>query len=113
MDDPKSKKGRRDGLGIGGPQGVGVPAKGDSAPDNAPLDDGATISDVPVRPPPVKPAPPAKPPTSKGPPQPPAPSGPANEPPDATILETPPSPPAPSTPKPTTRVVGQHQDGTI
>lgn len=91
MDDPKSKKGR-DGKGIGGPQGVGVPAKGDSAPDNEPLDDGRTISDVPITPPPVKPAPPAKRPASKGTPQPPS---------------------APSTPKPTTPAVGHHPDATI
>jgi eukaryotic-like serine/threonine-protein kinase len=52
MEDPKSKK--------GGPQGVGVPAKGDSSAGNSPFDpaDGATISDVPVAPPP-----PVKPPT--------------------------------------------------
>jgi eukaryotic-like serine/threonine-protein kinase len=109
MDDPKSKKGRRDGLGIGGPQGVGVPAKGDSAADNAPLDDGRTISDVPITPPPVKPAPPAKPPASKATPQPPPPR--PN--PDVTIVETPPGLPAPSTSKPTTPAVGHHPDATI
>jgi serine/threonine protein kinase/tetratricopeptide (TPR) repeat protein len=58
MEDPKSKKSGRDSLGAGGPQGVGVPAKGDSSAGNSPFDDGATISDVPVTP-----APPAKPPT--------------------------------------------------
>jgi eukaryotic-like serine/threonine-protein kinase len=109
MDDPKSKKGRRDGTGIGGPQGVGVPAKGDSAADNEPLDDGRTISDVPITPPPVKPAPPAKRPASKATPQPPPPR--PN--PDATIVETPPGPPAPATPKPTTPAVGHHPDATI
>src|ERR1700740_2311611 len=53
MEDSKSKK--------GGPQGVGVPAKGDSSAGNSPFDpsDGATISDVPLVPPP----PPIKPPT--------------------------------------------------
>jgi len=56
MDDPNSKKGARDNVGKAGPQGVGVPAKGDSA-SNVPMDDGATISDVPITP-----APPAKPP---------------------------------------------------
>lgn len=61
MEDPKSKKGGRESLGAGGPQGVGVPAKGDSSASNVPLDpaDGATISDVPVTPPPA-PKPPAK-----------------------------------------------------
>jgi len=58
MEDPKSKKSGRDSLGAGGPQGVGVPAKGDSSAGNSPFDDGATISDVPVTP-----APPPKPPT--------------------------------------------------
>jgi len=55
MDDPKSKKGRQGkGLPGSGPQGIGVPAKGDSSSSNAPLasDDGATISDVPSAPPP-------------------------------------------------------------
>ena len=58
-DDPKSKKGR-EGLPGRAPQGVGVPAKGDSASSNVPLgsDDGATISDAPPTPspPPDKPA---------------------------------------------------------
>jgi eukaryotic-like serine/threonine-protein kinase len=54
MEDPKSNKGR-ESLGAGGPQGVGVPAKGDSS---VPFDDG-TISDAPpAPPPPVKPTPP-------------------------------------------------------
>src|SRR6201993_1079479 len=50
-DDPKSKKGR-EGLPGRAPQGVGVPAKGDSASSNAPLgsDDAATISDAPATP---------------------------------------------------------------
>ena len=48
MDDPKSKKGRKGNLGIGGSHGVGVPAKGDSAPNHTPDPaDGATISDAP------------------------------------------------------------------
>ena len=115
MEDPKSKKGGRDKLG---PQGVGVPAKGDSSASNPPFDplEGATISDAPITPPPVKSAPPpvksappAKPPASKAAPQPPPPR--PN--PDATIVETPPSPPTPSTPKPTTKVVSQQQDATI
>src|SRR5271166_5690170 len=48
MEDPKSKKSRPN-LGVGGKQGVGVPAKGDSSAGNTPLDplDGATISDAP------------------------------------------------------------------
>ncbi|MGB7728294.1 MAG: tetratricopeptide repeat protein [Candidatus Acidiferrum sp.] len=57
MEDPNSKKGARDNTGTRGPQGVGVPAKGDSSASNpGPLDD-ATISDVPLppAPPPVKP----------------------------------------------------------
>jgi len=63
MEDPKSKKSGRDSLGAGGPQGVGVPAKGDSSAGNTPVDpmDGATISDVPVTPPPLPPL--VKPPT--------------------------------------------------
>jgi serine/threonine protein kinase/tetratricopeptide (TPR) repeat protein len=52
MEDPKSQKGGRKGLG-GGPQGVGVPAKGDSSGGTPPDPmDGATISDVPLTPPP-------------------------------------------------------------
>ncbi|MDR3677649.1 MAG: protein kinase, partial [Acidobacteriota bacterium] len=53
MEDPKSKKGGRDKAGAGGPQGIGVPAKGDSSASNVPLgpDDGATISDAPITPP--------------------------------------------------------------
>jgi serine/threonine protein kinase/tetratricopeptide (TPR) repeat protein len=57
MDDPKSKKSRQDkGLPGTGPQGIGVPAKGDSSSSNAPLssDDGATISDTPLTPPPTE-----------------------------------------------------------
>jgi eukaryotic-like serine/threonine-protein kinase len=49
MEDPKSKKGR-ESPGAGGPQGVGVPAKGDSSAPFDPMD-GATISDVPSTPP--------------------------------------------------------------
>ena len=55
MDDPKSKKGSGGkGLPGTGPQGIGVPAKGDSSSSNVPLgsNDGATISDAPVTPPP-------------------------------------------------------------
>jgi serine/threonine protein kinase/tetratricopeptide (TPR) repeat protein len=59
MEGPKSKKSGRDSLGAGGPQGIGVPAKGDSSASNAPFDplDGATISDAPATPspPPVEP----------------------------------------------------------
>src|SRR5271166_1713747 len=79
MEDPKSKKGR--GVGPGGPQGVGVPAKGDSSASNPPFDpmDGATISDAPPAPPP----PPAKPP-----------SRPVN--PDATISDSLPATPTPT-----------------
>ena len=60
MDDPKKNPGRKN-PGAGGPQGIGVPAKGDSTPSQVPLDplDGATISDVPLRP---TPKPPSKPP---------------------------------------------------
>ena len=52
MEDPKSRKTGRD-LGPAGQQGVGVPAKGDSAADNSSPDamDGATISDAPATPP--------------------------------------------------------------
>src|SRR5580700_5478648 len=57
MDDPKSKKGR-EGAGSPGPQGVGVPAKGDSSSSNVPPGelDGATLADH-IPPPklPVKP----------------------------------------------------------
>ncbi len=44
MEDPKSKK--------GSPQGIGVPAKGDSSASDEPLDslDGATISDISLTP---------------------------------------------------------------
>jgi tetratricopeptide (TPR) repeat protein len=60
MEDPKSKPSGRDGRRAGGPQGVGVPAKGDSSAGNTPSNplDGATISDVPsppTSPPPVRP----------------------------------------------------------
>ena len=53
MEDPKSNKGGRKGLD-GGPSGIGVPAKGDSSASNPPPDpmEGATISDVPLTPPP-------------------------------------------------------------
>jgi serine/threonine protein kinase/tetratricopeptide (TPR) repeat protein len=52
MEDPK-KTGGRQNTGAGGPQGVGVPAKGDSSASNAPSDpaDSATISDAPLTPP--------------------------------------------------------------
>jgi eukaryotic-like serine/threonine-protein kinase len=61
MEDPKSKKGGRESVGAGNPQGIGVPAKGDSSASNAAFDpaDGATISDVPVPPAPT-PKPPSK-----------------------------------------------------
>src|SRR3974390_995549 len=55
MDDPKSKKGRQGkGLPGTGPQGIGVPAKGDSSSSNPPFgsNDGATIPDAPMTPPP-------------------------------------------------------------
>jgi eukaryotic-like serine/threonine-protein kinase len=93
MDDPKSKKGGRDS------QSVGVPAKGDSSASNAPLDDGATISDIPVKLPP-RPRPPSKPPTRL-------------EHPDATISDVPVTPaPQPRPPsKPPTRM--EHPDATI
>ena len=87
MDDPKAKKGRRDDLGIGGSHGVGVPAKGDSAPNHTPDPlDGATISDAPV-------APPTTPRAST----PPGPSG-RVENPDATFIESPPGTSAPKAP---------------
>jgi len=57
MDDPKSKKGREN-AGSPGPQGVGVPAKGDSSSSNVPPGelDGATLADhLPPPKPPVKP----------------------------------------------------------
>lgn len=56
MDNPNTKKGKRESVGPGGSQGVGVPAKGDSAASNAPYNpmEGATISDAPVTP--AKPA---------------------------------------------------------
>jgi hypothetical protein len=54
MEDPKKNIGGQN-PGTKGPQGVGVPAKGDSSPSQVPLDpdpfDGATISDVPRKPP--------------------------------------------------------------
>ena len=52
MEDPKKNPGRQN-PGAKGPQGIGVPAKGDSSPSQVPLDpmDGATISDVPLKPP--------------------------------------------------------------
>ncbi|GAC1686885.1 MAG: hypothetical protein PVS2B2_25790 [Candidatus Acidiferrum sp.] len=52
MEDPKNIGGRQN-TGAGGPQGVGVPAKGDSSASNAPSHpaDGATISDAPLKPP--------------------------------------------------------------
>src|SRR5208282_2987989 len=92
MKDPKSKK----GVGAGGPQGVVVPAKGDSSASNPQFDpvEGATISDAP--PPRPQSPPPAKPNTRVVPP-------------DATISGDPPPPPRPQPPstpaKPDTRVV--------
>ena len=86
MEDPKDKKGGRENLGIGGSHGVGVPAKGDSATNNAPDPlEGATISDAPVAPPsPLPPsAPQVKPPTKV-------------ENPDATFVESIPGTPAPA-----------------
>ena len=52
MEDPKSKKGAGETQGAGGPQGVSVPAKGDSSGSIPPLDhpEGATLSDVPPTP---------------------------------------------------------------
>ena len=52
MEDPKKNPGRQN-PGAKGPQGIGVPAKGDSSPSQVPPDpmDGATISDVPLKPP--------------------------------------------------------------
>src|ERR1700757_2871808 len=54
MEDPKVKKDGGDSLGAAGPQGVGVPAKGDSSASDVLHDSvaDATISDVPVTPPP-------------------------------------------------------------
>ncbi|HXX15806.1 MAG TPA: tetratricopeptide repeat protein [Candidatus Eremiobacteraceae bacterium] len=82
MEDPKSRKTGRD-LGPAGQQGVGVPAKGDSAADNSSPDamDGATISDAPATPPAP---PPRTKPTTKA----------AN--PDATISDSLPATPASS-----------------
>ena len=61
MEDPKLKKDGGGSLGAGSPQGVGVPAKGDSSASNVPLGpiDDQTISDIPVTPPP-SPTPPTK-----------------------------------------------------
>jgi eukaryotic-like serine/threonine-protein kinase len=105
MDDPKSKK------GAGGPQGVGVPAKGDSSASNVPFDplEGATISDVPV---PTPPPPPVKPTTSVKPPTQPEPH------PDATISDVPAPTPPPRPVKPITSVKPPtqpelHPDATI
>src|SRR5215469_13808488 len=59
MDDPKSKGGR-DKVGSGAPQGIGVPAKGDSSASNVPaneLENGDTLADFSISPtPPPKPA---------------------------------------------------------
>src|SRR5215469_6218133 len=62
MEDPNSKKAQRETQGAGKPQGVGVPAKGDSSATNPPLDpmDGATISDPALPPAAASPPPPAK-----------------------------------------------------
>jgi eukaryotic-like serine/threonine-protein kinase len=62
MEDPKPKKGRESGGPIG-PQGVGVPAKGDSSASNVPPDElgnGATLADH-SPPPPARTPPTAKP----------------------------------------------------
>jgi serine/threonine protein kinase/tetratricopeptide (TPR) repeat protein len=109
MDDPKSKK------GAGGPQGVGVPAKGDSSASNAPFDplEGATISDVPLPTPP----PTATPTTSVKPPTQPVKAPTHTEPlGDATISDVPVTPPPRV--KPTTAVKPPsqpdlHSDATI
>jgi eukaryotic-like serine/threonine-protein kinase len=63
MEDPKSKKPGREKPGLGGGQGVGVPAKGDSSASNPSINpmEGATISDAPATPP--EPPTPGKPPT--------------------------------------------------
>jgi len=81
MEDSKSKKGG-DSLGAGGPQGVGVPAKGDSSAGNTPIDplDDMTISDVPA----ALPRSPVKSPVKR--PKPPVDSG-------ATISDVPLTPP--------------------
>ena len=62
MEDPNSKKAQRETQGAGKPQGVGVPAKGDSSATNPPFDpmDGATISDPALPPAAASPPPPAK-----------------------------------------------------
>ena len=95
MEDPTNKKGSRDNLGIGRSPGVGVPAKGDSAPNHFPPDanEGATIADAPVTPPKPasQPSTPAKPPTVEHP--------------DATFVESLPgtaafTPPSGSGPRP-------------
>jgi serine/threonine protein kinase/tetratricopeptide (TPR) repeat protein len=108
MENRKSKKGGRDELGAGGPQGVGAPAKGDSSAGNTPVDplDGATMYEVPGTPPPAPDKPLVKPPKQA-----------VN--PDVTILDVPAAtlPPAPSEPaveprvKPPTRVA--NPDATI
>lgn len=92
MEYPNRKKGGRDKLGIGGPHGVGVPAKGDSSASNPPPDplDGATISDAPATPPPLRPASP-KPPTRA-------------ESPDATFVESLAGSPYPGTSAPGSRL---------
>src|SRR5215475_4770147 len=63
MEDPKIKKDSRETHGAGGPQSVGVPAKGDSSAGNPAVDplEGATMSDFPLPPAPGSSAPPAKP----------------------------------------------------
>src|SRR3974390_2793495 len=87
MDDPKAKKGRREDLGVGASHGVGVPAKGDSAPNHPPDPlDGATISDAPATPPVT--------PRASTPPKPPS----RVENPDATFIESVPGTPAPKAP---------------
>jgi serine/threonine protein kinase/tetratricopeptide (TPR) repeat protein len=76
MEDPKSKK--------TGPQGIGVPAKGDSSAGNTSFDpDGATISDAPSSPPTRPPAATSPPPT----PPPPKPSTRVVNP-DATLADS-------------------------
>jgi len=85
MDDPKAKKGSRDDLGIGRPQGIGVPAKGDSSANNTSPDplDGATLADIPPTPPPPSKSTGAKPPVDN---------------PDATFIDSMPGTPLPGTP---------------
>jgi tetratricopeptide (TPR) repeat protein len=63
MEDPKSRKGVREAPAAGEPQGVGVPAKGDSSSSNPPFDplEGATLPDIPPTAALASPSPPANP----------------------------------------------------